>query len=39
MAKLKNENDFSNAFQKAGFKQIEIDLKTRKGWIITKTKK
>jgi len=37
MAKLKNENEFNNAFLKAGFKKIDIDLKTRKGWIITKT--
>jgi len=37
IAKLKNENDFNNAFLKAGFKDIDIDLKTRNGWIITKT--
>ncbi len=39
MAKLKNENDFSCAFLKAGFKQIDLDLKTRKGWIIAKAVK
>lgn len=37
MAKLKNEKDFNNAFLKAGFTQIDLDLKTRKGWIIAKT--
>jgi ubiquinone/menaquinone biosynthesis C-methylase UbiE len=39
IAKLKDENDFNNAFQKTGFKNIEIDRKTRKGWIIIKTVK
>lgn len=37
MVKLKNENDFNNAFLKAGFKHIDFDLKTRKGWIIART--
>ena len=39
IAKLKNEKDFNNAFLKVGFKNIDIDLKTKKGWIITKTVK
>jgi len=39
IAKLKNETDFNNAFLKAGFKNIDIDLKTKKGWIISKTMK
>jgi SAM-dependent methyltransferase len=29
MAKLKNEKDFNNSFLKAGFTQIDLDLKTR----------
>lgn len=39
IAKLKNENDFKLAFEKAGFERIDIDLRTKKGWIITKSKK
>lgn len=39
LAKLKNENDYKEAFEKAGFKTIEIDLATKKGWIITKAVK
>jgi ubiquinone/menaquinone biosynthesis C-methylase UbiE len=39
LAKLKNESDFMSAFEKAGFKNTEVDLKTKKGWIITKTMK
>ncbi len=39
IAKLKDENDFNKAFQETGFKNIDIDLKTKKGWIIIKTVK
>lgn len=39
MAKLKDENDFNNAFLKAGFKYFDLDFKTKKGWIITKSVK
>jgi ubiquinone/menaquinone biosynthesis C-methylase UbiE len=34
IAKLKNKDDYNNAFQQAGFKKIDIDLKAMKGWII-----
>lgn len=37
MAKLKNVNEYNSAFQKAGFTKIDINLTTRKGWIIAKT--
>ncbi len=39
IAKLKSGDDFAEAFKKAGFQNIEIDLETRKGWILTKTTK
>jgi ubiquinone/menaquinone biosynthesis C-methylase UbiE len=39
LANLKNEIEYETAFEKAGFSSFEIDLKSKKGFIITKATK
>ena len=36
IAKLKTENDFTTAYENAGFTNIETDLEIKRGWIIAK---
>jgi len=39
IAILKDESDYKDAFDKAGFKNSQIDLHTIKGWIIATSQK
>lgn len=39
IAKLKSSDDFYSVLEKAGFKHTEIDLASRKAWIIVKSEK
>jgi len=34
MAKIKDDQDYINRLEKAGFKEVAIDLDFRKGWIV-----
>ncbi len=36
LAKLKNAADYQRALEAAGFKSIETDLTTKKGWIVSR---